>query len=312
MKIVDIVGEVVGQVRILGVVPDHLHRVEVRGVGRQPFHLQPRGAGLLQETDRLATGTGTVEDQQELASHLPVDEAEERQDLCEADVVAMELEVQPQAAAQGCQGDSGNDREPIVTVPAVLHRCLSPGRPGAAHQRLKQEAGLVEHDDAPAFFTGFFFDPGPILPPPALHGGLVPLAGPALRLLGGEVQRPQQTPDMPRVVLHPEGALDHLGHPGQGPQVGGEAGRLGSLAEDLLQALLLFGGQARSGARMGLGLQALQALPLHDALPAMHGSGGGPHEAGHLADALALQQEPAGQPTTHFQLLCTALGSHSP
>lgn len=38
-----ILRDEVGQIGILGVVPNHLHRVQVGGLGRQPFHLQPVG-----------------------------------------------------------------------------------------------------------------------------------------------------------------------------------------------------------------------------------------------------------------------------
>jgi len=40
-KVEGIVGYPVGQVRVLGMVPDRFDRVQVRSVGRQPFHGEP-------------------------------------------------------------------------------------------------------------------------------------------------------------------------------------------------------------------------------------------------------------------------------
>lgn len=41
-QLINVVGQVLDQVGILGVVPKWLHGVELRSVGRQPFQLQPR------------------------------------------------------------------------------------------------------------------------------------------------------------------------------------------------------------------------------------------------------------------------------
>ena len=50
MQLPDVVGNEVGQVAVLGLVPYVLDGIEVGGVGRQPLHLEPVAARLFQAT----------------------------------------------------------------------------------------------------------------------------------------------------------------------------------------------------------------------------------------------------------------------
>lgn len=50
MQLSDLVGDEVGQVAVLGLVPHVLDGIEFGGVGRQPLHLEPIAARLLQAT----------------------------------------------------------------------------------------------------------------------------------------------------------------------------------------------------------------------------------------------------------------------
>jgi len=55
------------------VVPKHLHRVKFGGVSGQPFHLKPVWVCTLQQPHRLAMGTETIGNQDELAPQMPVE-----------------------------------------------------------------------------------------------------------------------------------------------------------------------------------------------------------------------------------------------
>jgi hypothetical protein len=66
------------------------------------------------------------------------------------------------------------------------------------------------------------FAAGPLLGPPAGDLGLVALGGPAGGPLRAPVMPAQQPPHVPGVVADAGEPPDHLGDPGQGPQVGVE------------------------------------------------------------------------------------------
>lgn len=68
-------------------VPDHLHRIEVRDTGRQPPHLQPINAGFAQEADRLAMGVGAVQHQDEIPPQEPLKQVKESDHRLEADAM---------------------------------------------------------------------------------------------------------------------------------------------------------------------------------------------------------------------------------
>ncbi len=132
----------------------------------------------------------------------------------------MELEVEPKPLTPRCQGNCGDCREPFTPVPAVLDRSLASGCPGTPKEGLEEEAGLVDHDNAPPIATGFF-DPGPLPPAPPFNGCLITLPGTPCWFLGAKSQLSEDVPDMPWMVLHSKARFDHLCHPGEGLQVGG-------------------------------------------------------------------------------------------
>src|SRR3989475_6666458 len=63
-----------------------------------------------------------------------------------------------------------------------------------------------------------FFYPGPVLLDPLAHATIVALLGPRLGTLRTEAARPQQPPDVIRVVDDLEGVADEVDDPPAGPQ----------------------------------------------------------------------------------------------
>jgi hypothetical protein len=111
----------------------------------------------------------------------------------------------------------------LLPVKRVMHyRGLSARRPGPAHRRTLENTALIKkyYPGSPDF--------GVFLPWPrfgsSTSGSFV---HPSLGAQGGPLQAPshlsQDPPDMARMVAHGGRALDHLGHPWQGPQIGGIA-----------------------------------------------------------------------------------------
>lgn len=156
LQMLDVIRNEVGQVGILGVVPNHLNGIEIRSIAGQPFHFQPRYVGFLEQAHGLAMRIVPIQDQDELAPQMAVDQVEKGDDVIEADVVLMQLEVHTQTTPLGRHGEGGDDREPVMAIPAILDRCLPLRCPGTSHDGLKHEAAFVDYDDAPSFSLGFF------------------------------------------------------------------------------------------------------------------------------------------------------------
>lgn len=99
--------------------------------------------------------------------------------------------------------------------------------------------------------------PGPLLFSPLSDRLFVPLTGAPFRLLWTPAQLAQDVPHPTGMVLDPKAGLDHLGHSGQCPQIGGESCRLWPLSQHLQQGHLLLRRQPRGTPGMGFGTQRL-------------------------------------------------------
>lgn len=76
---------------------------------------------------------------------------EERASSLTVNVPAMNPKGTPQAASYRKDRDSGDDRQSVVTIPTVLDRWFSCGRPRATHNGLEPRAALVDQHERPAF-----------------------------------------------------------------------------------------------------------------------------------------------------------------
>ena len=56
VELVDVVGDEVGQSRVLGVAPEGFDRIQVRRVGREPFDVEPSCSALVQLGERPSDG----------------------------------------------------------------------------------------------------------------------------------------------------------------------------------------------------------------------------------------------------------------
>jgi hypothetical protein len=148
-KMDHIIRDEVGQISILGVIPEHLDWVEFRRIAGKPFHLEPVYACFLQEANSLTVRAIAIQHQNQLSSQVTVQEIEKGHDLFETDVVIMHLKVQPQSMPKGSHGDGRDDRETVVPIPTVLDWRLAFGCPSAADHRLEHKAAFVYQNDAP-------------------------------------------------------------------------------------------------------------------------------------------------------------------
>jgi len=78
MEMVHVLWDEVRQVGVLGVIPDHLHWVELRCISRQPNHLEPIRMCRLEQSHGFAMRAEAVQDDDELASQTAMDGYESR------------------------------------------------------------------------------------------------------------------------------------------------------------------------------------------------------------------------------------------
>ena len=134
------------QITVLGMPPDVLDRVEVRGVGREP--------GL----DTLGlVGAAPVPDEDEAPGAVAAEIPQEAEDLTRPDVVAVQSPVEPEPLAVGRQREGASPGESIAAVPLAEDGRLPPWCPRAAADRLEHEPALVKEDDATAGPPGVFW-----------------------------------------------------------------------------------------------------------------------------------------------------------
>ena len=153
-KFTDVLGRPVGQ-RVLGLCPDELIRVQLRGIGREPMHMEPLvSVQKVVDADAPVNGA-TIPEEQERPAHVLEEVAQESDHLHPRDVGAVEPEVQSKSCACGGDGNGRDGGEPISLV-AVPEDWRIPDRgPGLADVRDKEEPAFVEKDEMGPKSSGF-------------------------------------------------------------------------------------------------------------------------------------------------------------
>lgn len=156
-EIVGIGRCLVGQVGVLGVIPDLFRRVKVRRVAREPFDLN--GAlvtGKVAPDDGRLVHTPTIPDENDPPSEMASKPAKEQHQVVPADVPFLKGPIEPNATALWCHGERADGRDPIVTRPLAEDGRLTPRSPGAPDERLQHEAAFIQKDHAPSGGAGVF------------------------------------------------------------------------------------------------------------------------------------------------------------
>ena len=206
------------------------------------------------------------------------------------------------------QSSNGRDLL-VVATPLMEHRGLAAGSPSYG-----APAGLTENrfrPETPATPSAgaLFFNRGPNLLDPLPNSVFVPLDGFACRFLRAPVHGVQQSTNVIHVIAHTEAALDVLGDPRTGPQIGAESRRLRTSQQLLLQLLALLRRQFRrssagwNGSESSFASAALGTLPTADAARVNL------EDAGDFSLRQALLEQIDGALTFALQLFRTALRS---
>ncbi len=158
---VDLTHVVRGEVReptVLEVGPHLFRRVEFGGVGGQPGDV-PAGMGLEPGADRaVAMRPAAIPEQDEGVAIVPIERAEEVEDLRAADIgFRMEREGQGQSLTVRRNDQRAEPRNLFMpTGPDVDRRRDAAAPPCAPQQRLHEKARLIRADQAGALATEFF------------------------------------------------------------------------------------------------------------------------------------------------------------
>ena len=155
-QLCQILRQEVGQVAILAMVPDALHRVEVRGIRRQPFHVHASPKTPPQPTLSRSMHLPAVHNQNDASPEMPQQACHKQLKIPGPDISGLQVEVKTESMANWRDADGRDSRKSVVSSPTIQKRCLCSRRPGAAYQRLQHKAGFIGKNDATTSSAGFF------------------------------------------------------------------------------------------------------------------------------------------------------------
>lgn len=137
------------------VAPHVLGGIELGSVGRQPFDDDaPAGAGneVLNQAD--AVDRSTVPDDGPFPRNMPLEVAEELDDLGALAAAGVDLEVEP------VQGQTADHGKAFPAEGFLDHRRLATGRTGAYPGGTGAQSAFVDEDEGSVLFAGSFFIAG--------------------------------------------------------------------------------------------------------------------------------------------------------
>lgn len=132
LEVVDVVRDEVRQVRVLGVAPHRLDRVELRAIGGQLLELDPFPALLKNPLLGRSVNAPAVPHHDQRPAEFFPQATEELNDVAGLHVLALHVEAAAHTGAAWRQRDRSDHAQPIASVPRALHGRLAPRRPGAA------------------------------------------------------------------------------------------------------------------------------------------------------------------------------------
>ncbi len=142
----DVIGATVGEAPF-GVGPDSFVGVELRGVGRKAFEMQPREPATDFPNPFSLVNGGVIPDHDDLPAEVAQQVPEELADLAVPDVRRVALEVQADAPTPGSKRDTRDHGDAIMPVAMMNDGRPTARSPGLSHRGDQEEARLVDEDD---------------------------------------------------------------------------------------------------------------------------------------------------------------------
>ena len=150
LEILNAVGRVVRQVAVLGVTPDRLHRVEIRGVRRQRLDDDPSTSFKPVLDELCSVRLAAVPNERESLGQMPPQSLKEVENFAASDVVRVLSPIQAIASSVGSNRDCTDGRESIAAIPLSKDWRPASRCPGPSDHRLEHEAAFIEEYDCPA------------------------------------------------------------------------------------------------------------------------------------------------------------------
>ena len=155
-EIIEVFGDPVGHVGILGLRPHELDRIKFRRIGRQPARLEPGAACSAQLSGGGTVSVQAVPDQQHGSPQVRMNMSKKSHQINRVAVVIQQLVVQAKALFPRGHRQGANHAQTVMPVPGIADRSLSDGSPNPAPQGLQKEATFVEKNNA-SFSLGSLF-----------------------------------------------------------------------------------------------------------------------------------------------------------
>lgn len=147
VKLLDVVGDEVGQGGVLGVTPERFDRVQIGSVGREPLDVEPSCPSLAQSANGRAMDVEPIEDDDQRPLVNSMQSPQIAYHVAGPHVPVLHDEVRPNPSSSRREAQTADHAQPIVTLRDDLLRPRTDRSPSAPIQRLQSEAGFVEKDE---------------------------------------------------------------------------------------------------------------------------------------------------------------------
>ena len=145
--------------------PDIFHRIQLRGIRRQPLHPQPTRLDLLAQ---IGLGLMTpmrgqaIQEERDRSGKLPVEGLNHLDHLGTLERIFLEAQAEADASAGRSTDQSPGCGEAFPIEVVNQDRGAALGRPGSANGGFLGETALVQENQARAAFPGFFLIAGQV------------------------------------------------------------------------------------------------------------------------------------------------------
>ena len=145
LQLVDAQASMVCQPVVLEQLPEPLDRIEVRGVGRKPFHMDVRAAGQVMANQRPAMYAPAVPQQDQRPTQVPLQFPQESHHGLLADGIAtVHMGIRPHVVGYRRKAQGPDDRKlQPVAVRVAFHQVLPAKAPGVTRLSVQAKARFI-------------------------------------------------------------------------------------------------------------------------------------------------------------------------
>ena len=153
------VGATVGQ-NSIEMIPDAFVGIQFGGIGRESHQMKTACARKKFLHRIAAMDLAVVQENDEMAGHLPKQMTKEESDFLALDIVPIELTIEGTVKPLGTHRDTGDGGDSVMTVMIGQDRGLAHRAPGTTDGGNQQETGFVNKDNVRRPERGVFFTAG--------------------------------------------------------------------------------------------------------------------------------------------------------